>query len=169
MTGEYEGPPILIYGDSDYAGDISDRKSTSGVIIYVYGFPIFWMSKKQTCICLSSSEAEYVCVCEAGKFAIWLLRFLKELAQDIPTPVPIYEDNQSTITMVKNPALNHGRTKHIDVRYHWIRQQVQQNTLKLVYCPSTKQLADLLSKPVKVAVLTQLMQLGFMGNPQHHH
>ena len=65
--------------------------------------------------------------------------------------------------MARNP-LNHGRTKHVDVRYHWIREQVKQGVIQLKYKPSDEQLADLLSKPVSVTVFKKLMSLGFMGN-----
>ena len=155
-------PPILPFADSDYANDIETRRSTNGIIIYLYGFPVLWLSKKQVCICLSSSEAEYVCVCEGGKLTVWLINFVRELGVKPKLPVEICEDNQSTILMSRNP-LNHGRTKHVDVRYHWIRNQVKLGALKLKYVKSENQLADILSKPVSVAVFRHLMQLGFMG------
>ena len=122
--------PVQVFCDSDYAGDHTDRKSTTGIMIQLFGFPVIWSSKKQPCVSLSSCEAEYIALCEAGKSALWLYRFLKELqlqelTEETLLPIPIYKDNQSAIHMARNP-LNHGRTKHVDVRYHWIREQVKQ-------------------------------------------
>ena len=160
--------PIQVYVDADFAGDETDRKSTTGILVKLFGFPVAWSSKKQNCVTLSSCEAEYVACCEAGKLAIWLHEFLTDLALDeLPSasllPIPIYEDNKSTIHMTKGP-LNHGRSKHVDTRYHWIREKVKERKLKIIYCPSTDQLADTLTKPVTVTVFQKLMQLGFMGH-----
>ena len=163
-----DAPAIVPFADSDYANDPEERKSTNGIIIYLYSFPVLWVSKKQQCICLSSSEAEYVCLCEAGKLTVFLIKFLRELQIHVDLPVDINEDNTSTISMARNP-LNHGRTKHVDVRYHWIRQQVKLGILKLKHVKTDEQLADLLSKPVSVATFQRLMTLGFMGTTKVQH
>jgi hypothetical protein len=159
--------PIQVFADSDYAGDECDRKSTSGIIIQLYGFPVIWSSKKQSCVALSSSEAEYIAMCEAGRSAIWLFRLLKELELPCLTdktllPIPIHEDNKSTISLTRTPAVQ-GRTKHVEVRYHWIRNKVQEGFIKPCWLTSKRQLADVLSKPTKVSTFTGLMNIGFMG------
>jgi hypothetical protein len=159
--------PIQVFADSDYAGDECDRKSTSGILIQLYGFPVIWSSKKQSCVALSSSEAEYIAMCEAGRSAIWLFRLLKELELPCLTdktllPIPIHEDNKSTISLTRTPAVQ-GRTKHVEVRYHWIRNKVQEGFIKPCWLTSARQLADVLSKPTKVSTFTGLMNIGFMG------
>ena len=106
-------------------------------------------------------------MCEGGKHAVWVYRLISGLkipglsGPDI-LPIPVYEDNQSAMFMTAKP-LHQGRTKHIDVRFHWIRHQVKNGVLKILYKPSTEQLADLLNKPVTVATFLRLMSLGFMG------
>ena len=159
--------PLVVHVDSDFAGDERDRKSTSGVLVSVFGLPVVWSSKKQPIVALSSTEAEYIALCEGGKHAVWVYRLISGLkipglsGPDI-LPIPVYEDNQSAMFMTAKP-LNQGRTKHIDVRFHWVRHQVKNGVLKILYKPSTEQLADLLNKPVTVATFLRLMSLGFMG------
>ena len=108
---------------------------------------ITWLSKRQVTVSLSTAEAEYVALCSATQEAIWLRRLLGELGWDQEKPTKIYEDNQGTIAMSKNPV-NHSRTKHIDIKYHFVRDAVQNNIIELEYCQTEKMLADIMTKPL---------------------
>lgn len=104
-----------------------------------------WRSKKQTCVALSTAEAEYVALASAAQEAMWM-RELTSLLGDCPQKaVTIFEDNQSTISMAKNPPF-HGRTKHISIKYHYIREQVEKRAVELKYCPTEETVADMLTK-----------------------
>ena len=135
------------YSDADWAGDINDRKSTSGYIFQISGAAVTWRSKKQGCVALSTAEAEYVALCSAGQEAVWLRRLTSELGSPPKAATTIYEDNQSAIAMTKNPQF-HGRAKHIDIKYHFIREQVNSGNVKLKYCPTNDMTADMFTKPL---------------------
>ena len=136
---------LIGYADADWAGDSEDRHSTSGNLFLMAEGPISWLSKKQTTVALSTSEAEYVGVSAATQEVVWLRRLLTDI-QAIPKgPTVIMEDNQGAIGIAKNP-IQHARTKHIDIRYHYVREALQQGIICLSYCPTDKQLADLLTK-----------------------
>ena len=108
-------------------------ESTSGYLFKLSGAAISWRSKKQTCVALSMAEAEYMALASAAQEAMWLQQITTDL-QMRPTGVTvIYEDNQSTISMAKNPQF-HGRLKHIKIKYHFVQEQVCNGTVKLKYC-----------------------------------
>ena len=109
--------------DADWGGDVNGRKSQSGYMFTICGGIVSWASKKQTSVALSSTKAEHVAACLAAQEAVWLRSLLADLnfVQDKPTIVQ--EDNQGTIAMSKNPKY-HGRTKHIYVKHHFIRDKV---------------------------------------------
>ena len=136
---------LIGYSDADWAGDPEDRHSTTGNLFLMTGGPVSWISKKQAIVALSTSEAEYVAVSTATQEAVWLRRLLADLQAPLEGPTVIMEDNQSTIAIAKNPIM-HARTKHIDIRYHYIREALQQETITLIYCPTDKMIADLLTK-----------------------
>ena len=108
---------IIGCSDADWAGDISDRKSTSGYIFVLSGGAISWSSRKQKCVALSIAEDEYVALSSAVQECIWLRQLEAELGNATEGPSLILEDNQSAIAMAKNPQY-HGRAKHIDIRHH---------------------------------------------------
>ena len=109
--------PILKgYIDSDMAGDLDNRKSTTEYLFIFSGEAISWQSKLQKCVALSTTEAEYIAATEAGKEMIWLKRFLQELGLNQMEYI-VYCDNDSAIDLSKN-SMYHARTKHNDVRYH---------------------------------------------------
>ena len=121
--------------DADWGGDVNDRKSTSGYLFQVCGAAISWRSKKQTCIALSTAEVEYMALASATQEAIWLGQLTSELGIGTPAKATtFFEDNQSAIGMTKNPQF-HGRSKHIAIKYHFVRDQVGKGTVKLKYCP----------------------------------
>ncbi len=136
---------ILGYSDADWAGDVNDRKSTSGYLFQVCNGTVSWRSKKQTCVALSTAEAEYMALSSAAQEAVWLRNLSADLKNDKIMPVVIYEDNQAAICITKNPQF-HGRAKHFDIKFHFIREQVEKGQVVLKYCPSKKMLADILTK-----------------------
>lgn len=106
--------------DADWAGDINDRKITSGYFVFLIGnSPVNWTSKKQSCVALSTAEAEYMSLSSAAQEAIWLNQLLAELQslKDPSKSAAIYEDNQSAICMTKNQF--HERSKHIAIKYYF--------------------------------------------------
>lgn len=136
------------YCDSDYAGDLQTRRSTSGFVFIHLGEPVSWASRRQPCVALSTTEAEFVAASEATKEAVWLKQLLAELGMD-HQPTRLYCDNQSAIALVKNPAF-HQRTKHIDVRLFHIREVQESGTVNIEYICSEQQLADIFTKPLAI-------------------
>ena len=133
------------YTDSDWAGSQDDRKSTSGNCFVLGSGPIAWGSKKQATVALSSTEAEYVAATTAACQAIWLRRLLKDLNQQQVQATRVFCDNVSAVALTKNPVM-HGRTKHIEIKHHFIRELVAEGEIKLEVCKSEDQLADILTK-----------------------
>jgi len=139
---------LVGYCDSDWGGDADDRKSTSGFVFYIGNTAFTWMSKKQPIVTLSTCEAEYVAATSCVCHAIWLRNLLKELNLPQKEPTKILVDNKSAIALAKNPVF-HDRSKHIDTRYHYIRECVSNNNVKLDYVKTHDQVADIFTKPLK--------------------
>ena len=139
--------PAVGYTDSDYAGDIETRRSTSGYVFNLGSGAISWSSKRQATVALSTCEAEYVGQTQAAKEAIWLGGLLEQIQQsnDGSLPMVIYGDNQGAIALAKNPQF-HARTKHIDVQQHFVREKVAEGKIDLAYIPTEEQIADGLTK-----------------------
>ena len=155
---------IVGYSDADWAGDVAERRSTSGYMFLFNGGPISWKSQRQKCVALSTAEAEYVALSSAAQESIWLTQLLSELTRASETPMVIHEDNQSTIAMARNPQY-HGRAKHIEIKHHFIRDQVAYGTIELVYCPSSQMIADMLTKGLNCDSLIYLRtQSGMFDN-----
>ena len=132
------------YTDSDYAGHPDNRKSTTGYVFTFTGGAISWISRVQGCIALSTTEAEYVAAAEACKEALWLARLVADLG--FPGDVPfLHCDSQSAIQLARNPVF-HAKTKHIDVKYHFIREVIDGKLLQLVKIHTDDNPADLLTK-----------------------
>lgn len=138
---------LIGYADANWAESRIDRKSNSGYVFKLFGGAISWRSKKQECVALSSTEAEVISLTEAVKEGIWIRRLLKEIKQNIKDLVIIYEDNQSCLKMVQNTNPN-KRTKHIDVRYHFIKDYIKKGVISCQYCCSEEMIADVLTKPL---------------------
>ncbi|KAL4176616.1 hypothetical protein KRP22_001557 [Phytophthora ramorum] len=154
------------YSDADWAGDLADRKSTSGYAFMLMGAPVSWGSKKQSSVSLSTSEAEYIALSLAIQEGKWIHRLLCEIlaaANETGPELMIREDNQSCIKMTKNPV-NHGRAKHIDIKYHHIRDEVKRGEVKLEYCETSVMLADIMTKALAGPRHTELTAaLGIHG------
>ncbi|HEV7737270.1 MAG TPA: hypothetical protein VGO47_07875, partial [Chlamydiales bacterium] len=122
----------LGYSDSDWATDKNDRRSITGYIFILANGAISWSSKKQSSTALSSTEAEYMAAAHTTKEAVWIHFLLKELGLGARSATIIKMDNQSSISLTKNPEF-HSRTKHIDVRYHFIREKMEDKTIRPEY------------------------------------
>ena len=141
-TGNQE---LIAYTDADYAGDLNDRKSRSGSILFLNNGPVLWISRKQPCTATSTTESEYVAASLTSKEVVWARRLLSDLGFSQNKPTPLFLDNQSAICLVQNPEF-HKRTKHIDVVYHLIREIQARGEITLFYVPTRLQLADILTK-----------------------
>ena len=140
--GEYA---LLGYSDSDHGADVDGRKSTSGVMFFLGGNIITWQSQKQKVVALSSCEAEYIAAATASCQGVWLARLLVELKGEEAGTVTLKIDNQSTIQLSKNPVL-HDHSKHIDVKFHYIQECVEEGRVEVEPVDTKLQLADILTK-----------------------
>ncbi|CAJ2677657.1 unnamed protein product [Trifolium pratense] len=140
---------LIGYSDSDWSGDKVERKSTMGYVFTLFDCPISWSSKKQNVVALSTCEAEYISACNAACQGIWLQSLLQEMKIDIEDGAELMVDNKSAINLAKNP-IAHGRSKHIETKFHFLRDQVTKGRIKLSYCSTEKQIADVLTKPLKI-------------------
>ena len=133
------------FSDADWGGDLNDCKSTSGYMFQVGGTAISWRSKKQACVALSTAEAEYVALASAAQESLWLQQLISDLTKQPVKQMVIFEDNQSTISMARNPQF-HGCSKHIALKYHFIRDQVSDGKIDLKYCNTSDMVADIMTK-----------------------
>ncbi|UYV72852.1 hypothetical protein LAZ67_10000994, partial [Cordylochernes scorpioides] len=117
---------LVGFSDSDFARDVDSRKSTTGYAFMMNGGTVSWASQRQPIIALSTTESEYIAACSAAKELIWIRRLLQGIGCDITKETELYIDNQAAIKLVENPVF-HKRTKHIDVRYHFIRSKHEED------------------------------------------
>lgn len=147
------------FTDADWAGDNTDRKSTSGFCFKIFNCTVSWASKKQNCVSLSATEAEYVSLSQSTCEACWLKNLLNEIGVcEVEKPVVIYEDNQSSIK-ISSSIEQPKRLKHIDVKHHFIKEKVKNKTIELKYIPTQKQIADILTKPLNKCPFEKLRNL----------
>ena len=118
----------MCFSDADWAGSKNDRRSTSGFVFQIAGGPISWRSKRQDTVALSTAEAEYLALSSATQEVMWMKKLNSDLGNPQPGPTIVQEDNHAAISMSKNPQF-HGRAKHIDIRHHFIREQVQNGVI----------------------------------------
>lgn len=141
-------PNVLVsYCDSDFAGCPDTRRSTSGVLFLLNGAPVAWKSEMQKPIAQSTAEAEYYAAGLASKENVWMREIMAQLGFNQSTPTKTHCDNNSAIRIIYNPEF-HDRTKHIELKHHFIRSQVQAKNLEMVPVSSANQLADILTKPL---------------------
>lgn len=138
---------LLGYSDSDYAGDVEVRRSTSSFLFSLGSGPISWSSKRNSEVAQSSSEAEYRALAEAAKEAQWIRYLLNDMGVKLDKPIIISCDNQSCIKMAKNPVL-HTRTKHTEAQCHFIRDYIKKGRIQLEFVCTNDQAADGLPKPL---------------------
>jgi hypothetical protein len=156
---------LRAYADSDYAGDVDDRKSTSGFVFMLGTGVVSWSSKKQPVVTLSTTEAEFIAVASCACQGVWLRRILGNIGLEQVTNTVIYCDNNSAIKLSKNPVL-HGRSKHIDVRFHFLRDLTRDGVVELVYYNTQEQIADIMTKPLKLEAFLKLRDKLGMGMMQ---
>ena len=150
------GSVLTGYCDSDFARDVDDRRSTTGYLFIQSGSPISWSTSKQKSVAVSTSESEYLALSNAVREALFLLQLFNELNADV-APVKINCDNQAVISMTKNPS-HHSKSKHIDVRCHFVREAVVNNKVYVTYCPTGEMLADVFTKPLPKVQFEYLCQ-----------
>ena len=139
-----QGDGPVSYSDADFAGDEETRRSTTGYVIMNANGPVTWGSRKQKTVALSTTEAEYIAGSEASQEVAWFKLLFKEITNK-EIIVPLYIDNNSAVKLIKNTEI-HRRTKHIDVKYHYIRYKVEDKTIAIFDIDTDNQLADILTK-----------------------
>ncbi|GJR06136.1 retrovirus-related pol polyprotein from transposon TNT 1-94 [Tanacetum coccineum] len=150
------------YSDSDYAGCNMDRKITSGACQILGGKLVCWSAKKQQSMAMSSAKAEYVVAAGCCASILWMKSQLGDYDINYKM-VPIFCDNTSAISITNNPVL-HSRTKHIDIRYHFIRDHILKRDIELHFIPTEYQLADIFTKPLDEPTFTRLKaELGMLN------
>ena len=137
---------LVGFTDADFAGNRVDRKSTSGTCQFLGGSLVSWSSRKQTFVAQSTAEAEYMAVGSCCTQLLWMMHTLNDFDLRF-RKVPIMCDNTSVIQMSKNPVF-HSRTKHIDIRHHFIRDHIEKEDIQLVFIDSLNQIADIFTKPL---------------------
>ena len=137
---------LIGYSDSDYAGCKVDRKSTSGTCQFLGRSLVSWNSKKQTSVALSTAEAEYVAAGQCCAQLLWMRQTLRDFGYNL-SKVPLLCDNESAIRMAENPV-EHSRTKHIDIRHHFLRDHQQKGDIEVFHVSTENQLADIFTKPL---------------------
>ncbi|EXB93652.1 hypothetical protein L484_018038 [Morus notabilis] len=141
-----ENREVETYTDACWAGELTDRRSTTGYCSYVWGNVVTWRSKKQAVVSRSSAESEYRALALGICEGMWLQRLLRELKVEAQDSVKMFSDSQAAISIAKNPV-HHDRTKHIEIdRHFFISEKVNNEIVQLSYVPTKLQIADVLTK-----------------------
>lgn len=149
-----DGSTLQVYSDADFGGCSKTRRSTTGVISIISGGAVSWTSQLQRSVALSTTEAEFVASSEGTKELIWLQRLLSELGHRVEKPT-LFIDSASALKLTKNPEF-HKRTKHIDVRYFFVREKYLDGVVDVQHVSSDMNLADILTKPLDRGKFTEL-------------
>ena len=159
------GPDIELsaYSDADWATSKDNRRSTSGIMVMINGSPTIFKSRIQRVVALSTAEAEYIALSLCIQEVIWIKNLLKELGADINGQTVVYEDNQSAIAIAKNDGYQ-SRAKHINIRHHFVREQVKMGNIHLKYIETKEQLADYLTKPLPTMQFQFLLKNSNIGD-----
>ena len=159
LLGTEKNFDLVGFSDSDWAGCHESRKSTSGFVFTLAGGAISWKSKKQSVIALSTCEAEYVAASLACKEAIWLSRLHADMLNlESPKCIVLRLDNTGAIATAKNACINQ-RNKHIDIKYHYVRESVESKCVKPEHWPTAEQAADLMTKALDKVKLARLRKM----------
>ena len=138
---------LKIYTDSDWAGDKNDRHSVSGYVIFVMGVAVLWKSRLQRVVSLSSSEAEYYAISEAAKDIKFVVQILNSIGINVNMPIIVHVDNVGAIFMSENVTATQ-RTKHIDVRYQYVREFIEEGFIKIIFVKSEYNKSTMFTKNV---------------------
>jgi hypothetical protein len=148
------------YSDADWAGQPDDRRSTSGQIYMLNNACVTWGARTQKCVALSTAEAEWYALADAGKSALWLRKLFTDIGMRCHNPTRISEDNTSSIKWSKDSAA-WARTRHIDIKYNAIKDWVESELIHIEYCPTNSMLADIFTKPLPSAKHIDMTDLIF--------
>ena len=151
---ETETPELHAYADASWANE-AGRRSVSDYAWFYAGGLISHVSKKQTTVALSSTEAEYMAVTHVIQEGLWLKSLFTELSLPFQIPIKVFLDNTGAIAL-STAAKFHQRTKHIDIQYHFIWEHVDIGTFRLIWLPTYKNIADILTKPLPRPVFSKL-------------
>ena len=135
------------YTDADWGGNIDDRKNTSGGALFLGKRLVTWTSRKKSCTSQSTAKAEYVAAAISCTNIVWIKHLLKGMKEEIIEPVTLYCDNTSAINISRNPVM-HAKTKHIAIKYHYVRELVEDKQVKMEYINSKVKIDDIFSKPL---------------------
>lgn len=149
---------LVGFTDSNLAGDVVDGRSTGGMAFYLGANLITWQSRKQRTVALSSCEAEFMATAAAACQGLWLKNLLSEVTGEEPKAVTLFVDNKSAIALTKNPIF-HERSKHINIRYHFIREYVEKQEIILEHVYSGSQRADILTKALPKIKFIEMREL----------
>jgi hypothetical protein len=138
---------LVGFSDNDHAGDLDDRKSTSGIVFFLGRNLITWCSQKQKTVAQSSCEAEYIAAAAPATQGMWLCRLLGNMTGKPPAKCSLMMDNEAAIALCRNPV-HHDRSKHIDIKHHYIRDCVEADQVEVDHVRTEAQLADVLTKPL---------------------
>ena len=153
---------VAVFTDADWAGSVTDRKSTSGYCTYVWGNLVTWRSKKQGVVARSSAEAEFRAMAQGICEGLWIYRVLEELKMTIELPLKLYYDSKAAISIAHNPV-QHDRTKHIEIDRHFIKEKLDAGNICLPFVASNQQTADILTKSLARPIFEHLTsKLGIM-------
>ena len=147
QTGLESPWELNAYCDSDYSGDVDTRRSVTGFIVYVMDCPISWKSKSQRSVTLSSTEAEYVAISEVCAAIMFIKQIVEFVGVSVKKPIIINVDNVGAIYLA-NSATTSNRTKHVDTRYHFVREHVVDGIVEIVFVKSANNTADVFTKNV---------------------
>ncbi|SOV08927.1 uncharacterized protein UDID_17789 [Ustilago sp. UG-2017a] len=157
-ANKHSGQQIVTYTDANWALDPTNgRRSTSGGVTYMYGCPVSWRSHVQKCVALSAVEAEFVAASEAAREALFFSYLLRDLGVEAHPPT-LRTDSQGCIQVSKDPA-KHWKLKHIDTRYHFVRDHVQEGEVKIDFVGTTDNVTDILTKPLKGLATSRITRL----------
>lgn len=149
-----ESERLMGFSDSDYVGDLKDRKSTSGHVFLLSSGAVSWTPV----VTLSTTEAKFIAAASCACQVVWLRRILEHICCIQKDPTLIFCDNSSAIKLSKNPVL-HGKSKHIDIRFHFLRDFIKEGVVELVHCQTQDLIVDILTKSLKVEVFVKLRGL----------
>ena len=145
---------MVFYCDSDYSGDKDTRISVTGYIIFLMGAVVCYKSKAQRGVTLSSTEAEYYAISEVCKEILYIKQLLEFLNKEVKTPIIVQVDNVGAIQLA-NKSTGSQRTRHIDIRTHFVREYVEDGTVKIIFVRSKDNLADGFTKKVSGEIFEQ--------------